>query len=74
MATSCDFLSEDQFQCSICLDIFTDPVSTPCGHTFCKACLTRHWAGKRECQCPLFNNQIQKCFGGIFWFLTLLHD
>ncbi|XP_005814111.2 probable E3 ubiquitin-protein ligase TRIM8 [Xiphophorus maculatus] len=60
MATSGDFLSEDQFQCSICLDIFTDPVSTPCGHTFCKACLTRHWAGKRECQCPLCNNKFDK--------------
>uniref|UniRef100_A0A3B3UF74 RING-type domain-containing protein n=1 Tax=Poecilia latipinna TaxID=48699 RepID=A0A3B3UF74_9TELE len=60
MATSSDFLSEDQFQCSICLDIFTDPVSTPCGHTFCKACLTRHWAGKQECQCPLCNNKFDK--------------
>ncbi|XP_014909017.1 uncharacterized protein LOC106960437 [Poecilia latipinna] len=60
MATSSDFLSEDQFQCSICLDIFTDPVSMPCGHTFCKACLTRHWAGKQECQCPLCNNKFDK--------------
>uniref|UniRef100_A0A3B1JC85 E3 ubiquitin-protein ligase TRIM39-like n=1 Tax=Astyanax mexicanus TaxID=7994 RepID=A0A3B1JC85_ASTMX len=32
-------LSEDQFLCSICLDVFTDPVSTPCGHNFCMNCI-----------------------------------
>ncbi|XP_015229690.1 PREDICTED: E3 ubiquitin/ISG15 ligase TRIM25-like [Cyprinodon variegatus] len=60
MATSSDFLSEDQFQCSICLDVFTEPVSTPCGHTFCKVCLTRHWTGKQEYQCPLCNSKFNK--------------
>ncbi|KAF4089028.1 hypothetical protein AMELA_G00061960 [Ameiurus melas] len=34
-------LSEEQLQCSICLDVFTDPVTTPCGHNFCKSCLTQ---------------------------------
>uniref|UniRef100_A0A8C9Z3D1 Zinc finger RING-type eukaryotic domain-containing protein n=1 Tax=Sander lucioperca TaxID=283035 RepID=A0A8C9Z3D1_SANLU len=32
-AASC-LLTEDQFLCSICLDVFTDPVSIPCGHNF----------------------------------------
>ncbi|XP_054602653.1 E3 ubiquitin-protein ligase TRIM39 [Nothobranchius furzeri] len=45
--------SEDQFLCSICLDVFTDPVSTPCGHNFCKTCITTHWDGDRSCQCPV---------------------
>uniref|UniRef100_A0A3Q3GC45 B30.2/SPRY domain-containing protein n=1 Tax=Labrus bergylta TaxID=56723 RepID=A0A3Q3GC45_9LABR len=31
------------FLCSICLDVFTDPVSIPCGHNFCKSCITHHW-------------------------------
>ncbi|XP_031157023.1 E3 ubiquitin-protein ligase TRIM39-like [Sander lucioperca] len=35
--------SEDQFLCSICLDVFTDPVAIPCGHNFCKNCITEHW-------------------------------
>uniref|UniRef100_A0AAZ3S0K2 Uncharacterized protein n=1 Tax=Oncorhynchus tshawytscha TaxID=74940 RepID=A0AAZ3S0K2_ONCTS len=39
MASSSRLLSEEQFQCSICLDVFTEPVSTPCGHNFCKSCL-----------------------------------
>ncbi|XP_049899722.1 E3 ubiquitin-protein ligase TRIM21-like [Epinephelus moara] len=45
--------SEDQFLCSICLDVFTDPVSTPCGHNFCKNCITEHWDTSYRCQCPL---------------------
>ncbi|XP_049428129.1 E3 ubiquitin-protein ligase TRIM21-like isoform X1 [Epinephelus fuscoguttatus] len=45
--------SEDQFLCSICLDVFTDPVSTPCGHNFCKNCITEHWDISDRCQCPL---------------------
>uniref|UniRef100_A0A7N6FG54 E3 ubiquitin-protein ligase TRIM21-like n=1 Tax=Anabas testudineus TaxID=64144 RepID=A0A7N6FG54_ANATE len=53
-AASC-LLSEDQFLCSICLDVFTDPVSTPCGHNFCKDCITEHWDTNNSCQCPLCN-------------------
>uniref|UniRef100_A0A3Q1ITS1 Uncharacterized protein n=1 Tax=Anabas testudineus TaxID=64144 RepID=A0A3Q1ITS1_ANATE len=43
------------FLCSICLDVFTDPVSTPCGHNFCKDCITEHWDTNNSCQCPLCN-------------------
>ncbi|XP_029288938.1 E3 ubiquitin-protein ligase TRIM39-like [Cottoperca gobio] len=50
-AASC-LLTEDQFLCSICLDVFTDPVSTPCGHNFCKTCITEHWEVNVQCQCP----------------------
>uniref|UniRef100_A0A3P9B5Y7 Uncharacterized protein n=1 Tax=Maylandia zebra TaxID=106582 RepID=A0A3P9B5Y7_9CICH len=45
--------SEDQFLCSICLDVFTDPVSTPCGHNFCKTCISQHWDMNVICQCPM---------------------
>ncbi|KAM9352446.1 E3 ubiquitin-protein ligase TRIM21-like [Symphorus nematophorus] len=50
-AASC-LLSEDQFLCSICLDVFTDPVAIPCGHNFCKTCITQHWNINVPCQCP----------------------
>ncbi|XP_072249416.1 E3 ubiquitin-protein ligase TRIM39-like [Leuresthes tenuis] len=60
MATSSSFLSEDQFLCSICLEVFTEPVSIPCGHNFCKACLSRYWAGREQCQCPLCNEKFNK--------------
>ncbi|XP_062294976.1 E3 ubiquitin-protein ligase TRIM21-like [Scomber scombrus] len=51
-AASC-LLSEDQFLCSICLDVFTDPVSTPCGHNFCKNCINEHWNSDDQYLCPL---------------------
>ncbi|XP_074533963.1 E3 ubiquitin-protein ligase TRIM11-like [Halichoeres trimaculatus] len=50
-AASC-LLNEDQFLCSICLDVFTDPVSTPCGHNFCKKCITDHWDVNLPYNCP----------------------
>uniref|UniRef100_A0A3P8RVG2 Uncharacterized protein n=1 Tax=Amphiprion percula TaxID=161767 RepID=A0A3P8RVG2_AMPPE len=31
--------SED-LTCSVCLSIFTDPVTLPCGHSFCRQCVT----------------------------------
>ncbi|XP_049428495.1 E3 ubiquitin-protein ligase TRIM39-like [Epinephelus fuscoguttatus] len=45
--------SEDQFQCSICLNVFTDLVSTPCGHNICKDCITEHWNNSYRCLCPM---------------------
>ncbi|XP_033985547.1 E3 ubiquitin-protein ligase TRIM39-like isoform X1 [Trematomus bernacchii] len=45
--------SEDRFLCSICLDVFTDPVTTSCGHNFCKDCITEHWDISDRCQCPM---------------------
>ncbi|XP_053189604.1 E3 ubiquitin-protein ligase TRIM21-like [Scomber japonicus] len=51
-AASC-LLSEDQFLCSICLDVFTDPVSTPCGHNFCKNCINEHWNSNVQYLCPM---------------------
>uniref|UniRef100_A0A673MBI4 Tripartite motif containing 69 n=1 Tax=Sinocyclocheilus rhinocerous TaxID=307959 RepID=A0A673MBI4_9TELE len=39
-------LSRD-LTCSICLDLFKRPVSLPCDHTFCEACITSYWSGPR---------------------------
>uniref|UniRef100_A0A1A7XPS1 Uncharacterized protein n=1 Tax=Iconisemion striatum TaxID=60296 RepID=A0A1A7XPS1_9TELE len=34
-----DSLMEKHLICSICMEMFTNPVTTPCGHTFCRKCL-----------------------------------
>uniref|UniRef100_I3KZT9 B30.2/SPRY domain-containing protein n=1 Tax=Oreochromis niloticus TaxID=8128 RepID=I3KZT9_ORENI len=39
--------------CSVCLDVFTDPVSTPCGHNFCKACMCKYADPDVPFQCPV---------------------
>ncbi|XP_071396167.1 E3 ubiquitin-protein ligase TRIM21-like isoform X2 [Centroberyx affinis] len=53
MSAASSLLSEEQFLCSICLDVFTDPVAIPCGHNFCKKCITQHWDISVKCQCPM---------------------
>ncbi|XP_008287164.1 E3 ubiquitin-protein ligase TRIM21-like [Stegastes partitus] len=53
MAAACSLVSEDQFLCSICLDVFTDPVTIPCGHNFCKNCITQHWTVNVQNKCPM---------------------
>uniref|UniRef100_A0A3Q3FBS4 E3 ubiquitin-protein ligase TRIM21-like n=1 Tax=Labrus bergylta TaxID=56723 RepID=A0A3Q3FBS4_9LABR len=45
-------LSTAEFLCSICLEVFDDPVAIPCGHNFCKKCITEHWKANAPCQCP----------------------
>uniref|UniRef100_UPI0009B358B5 E3 ubiquitin/ISG15 ligase TRIM25-like n=1 Tax=Monopterus albus TaxID=43700 RepID=UPI0009B358B5 len=52
--------SEDQFLCSICLDVFTDPVSTSCGHNYCKTCITHHWDVNVPYMCPMCKKVFKK--------------
>ncbi|XP_034713023.1 E3 ubiquitin-protein ligase TRIM39 isoform X2 [Etheostoma cragini] len=53
------FLSDEQFLCSICLDVFNNPSSTPCGHSFCMACISKYWDVCKVFQCPLCNKSFQ---------------
>ncbi|XP_033962363.1 E3 ubiquitin-protein ligase TRIM21-like [Pseudochaenichthys georgianus] len=50
---------EKQLQCSICLDLFEDPVTTACGHSFCKQCLQRNFSVSVQA-CPLCKQHLMK--------------
>ncbi|XP_061883943.1 E3 ubiquitin/ISG15 ligase TRIM25-like [Entelurus aequoreus] len=45
-------LNAAEFSCSICLEVLKDPVSIPCGHSFCQSCLTSYWDSQMVCSCP----------------------
>lgn len=53
-------LSEEQVHCSICLDVFTNPVSIPCGHNFCQACILGYWKTSPLYQCPMCKKSFHK--------------
>ncbi|XP_068120396.1 E3 ubiquitin/ISG15 ligase TRIM25-like [Hyperolius riggenbachi] len=44
-----------ELRCSICMEIYRDPVTLPCGHNFCRDCITQAWDHQedlREYRCP----------------------
>ncbi|XP_061584334.1 E3 ubiquitin-protein ligase TRIM35-like [Cololabis saira] len=44
--------SEENLLCSVCQDIFKDPVLLSCSHSFCRACLQSRWAQQETRPCP----------------------
>ncbi|KAK5817942.1 uncharacterized protein LOC108450432 [Gossypium arboreum] len=41
----------DDFDCTLCLKLLYDPITTPCGHSFCRSCLFQTM--DRSNKCPL---------------------
>ncbi|XP_030018107.1 E3 ubiquitin-protein ligase TRIM21-like [Sphaeramia orbicularis] len=50
---------EQHLACSICTDTFKDPVTTPCGHSFCKECLDRCFK-LNDSACPLCKSYLSR--------------
>eukprot|EP00163_Fabomonas_tropica_P009563 TRINITY_DN19381_c0_g1_i1.p1 TRINITY_DN19381_c0_g1~~TRINITY_DN19381_c0_g1_i1.p1 ORF type:complete len:268 (-),score=10.63 TRINITY_DN19381_c0_g1_i1:251-1054(-) len=50
----------EDLRCSICLDVLFDPVSLPCGHTFCQPCVHRPHNSKWHLidTCPLCRQEV----------------
>ncbi|XP_013003095.1 tripartite motif-containing protein 5-like [Cavia porcellus] len=57
MALSMLHSVKEEVTCPICLELMTEPVSTDCGHTFCKPCITANYESREHEQgvshCPV---------------------
>uniref|UniRef100_A0A671RRE0 E3 ubiquitin/ISG15 ligase TRIM25-like n=1 Tax=Sinocyclocheilus anshuiensis TaxID=1608454 RepID=A0A671RRE0_9TELE len=48
MAESAASRFVDQFSCPVCLDGLKEPVTIPCGHSYCMSCITDCWGQKEQ--------------------------
>ncbi|XP_006762033.2 PREDICTED: LON peptidase N-terminal domain and RING finger protein 3 isoform X1 [Myotis davidii] len=46
-------------ECALCMRLFYEPVTTPCGHTFCLKCLER--CLDHNAKCPLCKDGLSQC-------------
>ena len=56
---------EDAYVCAICQDVFVDPVTLTCGHSFDRHCLKEHLESKKGCplcRAPVFLPLPKTCF------------
>ncbi|XP_029815933.1 E3 ubiquitin-protein ligase TRIM47 [Manacus vitellinus] len=69
MASLVSLKLEEKLVCSICLDLFRVPVTLPCGHNFCKRCISDHWhkqerapaGAEKGYTCPECRRDFEQC-------------
>ncbi|XP_064832690.1 LON peptidase N-terminal domain and RING finger protein 2-like [Oncorhynchus masou masou] len=67
-----DLLDSRDMECSLCMRLFFEPVSTPCGHTFCLKCLER--CLDHNPNCPLCKENLSEYLATRGFNKTLLME
>uniref|UniRef100_A0A3B5MGY2 RING-type domain-containing protein n=1 Tax=Xiphophorus couchianus TaxID=32473 RepID=A0A3B5MGY2_9TELE len=55
MAAATISVDQDEFCCPVCLEVLRDPVTIPCGHSYCLDCIEDYWntaKQKDQYSCP----------------------
>ena len=79
MATPSDLLKlEEHLKCSVCLDLYTNPKTLPCLHSFCQECLkglpqNRTRRGINYLTCPTCRKSTNMPRGGVGAFPAAFH-
>uniref|UniRef100_A0A452HHJ7 LON peptidase N-terminal domain and ring finger 2 n=1 Tax=Gopherus agassizii TaxID=38772 RepID=A0A452HHJ7_9SAUR len=60
------------FECSLCMRLFYEPVTTPCGHTFCLKCLER--CLDHNPYCPLCKEKLSEFLASRTYKKTILTE
>ncbi|XP_035281309.1 LON peptidase N-terminal domain and RING finger protein 1-like [Anguilla anguilla] len=60
------------FECPLCMRLFYEPVTTPCGHTFCRSCLER--CLDHMTQCPLCKDSLKEYLATGHYSITEVLD
>ncbi|XP_073345055.1 E3 ubiquitin-protein ligase TRIM39-like [Pagrus major] len=51
---------EEDLCCSVCHDVFREPVLLSCSHSFCKDCLQSWWTERQTRECPVCKRRSSK--------------
>ncbi|CAF3379848.1 unnamed protein product [Rotaria socialis] len=54
-------LNSTDFGCSICCNLLWFPITTPCGHVFCRECVIRS-VDNTQAKCPICKSSLQNFF------------
>nr|XP_057921418.1 LON peptidase N-terminal domain and ring finger 1, like [Doryrhamphus excisus] len=69
---SLNLIDPNDLECALCMRLLYEPVTTPCGHTFCKNCLER--CLDHMPQCPLCKESLKEYLASRKYMVTSVLD
>ncbi|XP_076006757.1 zinc-binding protein A33-like [Genypterus blacodes] len=65
---------ESLLSCHVCREMFRDPVTLSCSHSFCPSCLQQFWEETKNKNCPICKRRSSKGDPGVNFTLKGLAD